>query len=125
MKPDALERTASTSAPGAGDVAAHAAERLGQGTLDHVEVLRHAARLGNAAAGRPVDPDGMHLVEIGHGAVAPGELDHAFDRTDVAVHRVDALERDQLRQRGVAGGEQLLEVARDRCAGRCAGSRPR
>src|SRR3546814_2808076 len=31
-------------------------------------------------------------------------------RSDVAIHRIDAFERDQLRGRGIVGGEQFLEM---------------
>ena len=58
-----------------------------------------AVALGNAAAARAVHADGVDLVEIGHRAVLLGEIADRRDRRDVAVHRVDALEGDELRAR--------------------------
>ena len=52
-----------------------------------------AVALGDAAAARAVHADRVDLVEIGHGAVALGEVADRADRRDVAVHRIDALER--------------------------------
>ena len=59
--------------------------------------MHHAVALGDAAAARAVHADRMDLVDIGHGVVALGEIADRVDRRDVAVHRIDALERDQLR----------------------------
>ncbi len=67
-------------------------------------------RLGDAAAVLPVQPDRVHLVQVGHGAVALGEVADLRDRAEVAIHRIDRLERDQLRRRRVAVGEQRLEM---------------
>ena len=92
------------------DVAAHAAERLRQRPLDHGEPRHLAMRLGDAAAARTVQPDRVHLVEIGHGAVALGEIADRRDRPEVAVHRVDRFERDQLRDLGRRRPQQRLEM---------------
>ena len=95
----------------AGDVAADAAEALGQRALDHVDPVHHALALGHAAAARPVEADRVDLVEIGHRAVALGEVADRADRRHVAVHRVDALERDQHVAPG--GRDQQLFQVRD------------
>src|SRR3546814_1500219 len=52
----------------------------------------------------------MDLVAIGEGVVFLGEVADRVDRRDVAIHRIDAFERDQLRGRGIVGGEQFLEM---------------
>src|SRR5215472_18234561 len=60
----------------------------------------------------PVKSDGMDLVEIGHGTEALGDVAQFADRGDVAVHRIDGLEADEL---GAAGGhsfEQAREISR-------------
>ena len=57
-----------------------------------------------------VHADRMDLVEVGQRVVFVGEVADRGDRRDVAVHRIDALERDQLGRFGVLGGEQLLEM---------------
>ena len=38
----------------------------------------------------------MHLVEIGHRAIAVGDVAQLADRGDVAIHRIDRLEADEL-----------------------------
>src|SRR5690606_36951030 len=81
---------------GGGDVAAHDAEGLAKGALDDGETVHQPFAFGDAAAARPVQADGMDLVEIGHGAVALGDVDDLGDRRDVAVHRVDRLEGHEL-----------------------------
>ena len=60
-----------------------------------------AVALGNAAAARAVHADGMDLVEIGQRVVLVGEVADRGDRRDVAVHRIDALEGDQLGRFGI------------------------
>ena len=56
------------------DVAAEAAERLGERAFDHVDPVHGAVARGDAGAARAVHADRMHLVEIGHGAVAIGHI---------------------------------------------------
>ena len=53
----------------AGDVAAEHAEALGQRALDDVDAVRDVVPLRDATALAAVHADGMHLVDIGHGAV--------------------------------------------------------
>ncbi|OWK22723.1 hypothetical protein AJ87_44560 [Rhizobium yanglingense] len=53
----------------------------------------------------------MHLVEIGHGTVAFGELADAMDRRDVAVHGIEAFEDDELRPLEGDGLQQFLKVS--------------
>ena len=75
-------------------------------------VSRSATRvaLGDAAAVLAVHADRVDLVEIGQRVVLVGEVADRRDRRDVAVHRIDAFERDQLGRFGVFGGEQLFEM---------------
>ncbi len=77
-----------------------------------VEAVHDAVALGDAAAARAVEADGVDLVEIGHGAVALGDIAELGDRRDVAVHRIDGFEADQLRPRRVAARQQSLEIGR-------------
>ena len=59
--------------------------------------LAHQAfALGDAAAARAVHADRMDLVDIGHRAIFLRHGDDLGDRRDVAVHRIEALEHDQL-----------------------------
>ena len=93
-----------------GDIAAHDAERLAERAFDDRQAVHQAFALGNAAAARTVHADGMHLVEIGHRAVLVGEIADFLDRRDIAVHRIDALEGDQLRRLRIGGGKLGFEV---------------
>ena len=96
---------------GAGrDIAAEAAERLAERAFDHVDARHHAVALGNAGAARAIHADRMHFVEIGHGAVLFGEIADRADRRDIGIHRIDALEHDQLRPRGAGFFQQLFEM---------------
>ena len=81
----------------AGDIAAERAKALGQRALDHVDLVHDAGLFANAAAARAVHADRVHLVDIGHRAVTLGESGDFGDRRDIAVHRIEALEHDQLR----------------------------
>jgi hypothetical protein len=73
-----------------------------------------AVAFGNAAAARSVHADGMHFIEIGHRAVFIGEIADFLDGRDVAIHRIDRLEGDQLRRTRVdarrASGFEILQV---------------
>ncbi len=52
----------------------------------------------------------MHFVAIGQRVVAVGKVADFRNRGDVAVHRIDAFERDQLGCLGIVGGEQFFEM---------------
>ena len=95
---------------GAGDVAAERAERLGQRAFDDVDAVGQPFAFGDAAAARSVHADGMDLVDIGHGVVALGEVDDLPDRRDVAIHRIDALEDDQLGALAARRLQQAFEM---------------
>jgi hypothetical protein len=58
----------------AGDIAAEAAERLGERAFEHVDAMHDAVAFGDAAAARAVHADRMDLIDIGHGAVLLGEI---------------------------------------------------
>ena len=45
---------------------------------------------------RPIEPDRMHFVEIGHRGILFSDVAQLADRGDVAVHRIDRLEADEL-----------------------------
>ena len=72
--------------------------------------VHHPVALGDAAAALAVKADGVHLVEIGQRAVFLGKVADRRDRGDMAVHRIDALEHDDLRRRGGHRLEQLFEM---------------
>ena len=93
-----------------GDVASDHAKGLAQRALDDGQAIHQPLALGDAAAARPVHAHRMHLVEIGHGAILVGEIADLLDRPDVAVHRIDGLEGDELGPRGIGGLELGLQV---------------
>ena len=93
-----------------GDIAAEAAERFGQRSLDDVDAVHDAVALGDAAAARAVHADRVDLVDIGHRAIALGEIADLRQRRDVAVHRVQALADDQLGPVRPRGSQKLFQI---------------
>ena len=93
-----------------GDIAAHHAEALGEGAVDDVDAVHHAVAFGDAAAAWTVQADRMHLIEIGQRAIFLGEVADGGDRRDMTVHRIDALEHDDLGRPGGHLLEQLFEM---------------
>ena len=92
------------------DIAAHHAERLAQSAFDDGQPVGDPVTLGDAAAALAVHADRMDFVEVGQSVVAVGKIADGGDRGDVAVHRIDALEGDQLGRVGIFGREQLFEM---------------
>ncbi len=72
--------------------------------------LGGAVALADAAAARAVHADRVHLVDIGHGAIARGEIADAVHRRDVALHGIEAFEYDQLRPARLRRGQKLFEM---------------
>jgi hypothetical protein len=72
--------------------------------------VHDAILLGDAAAAGPIKANRMHLVEIGEGVIFDGEIADRRDRGDVAVHRIDALEDDELRRSCRIFRQQLFEM---------------
>ena len=68
----------------------------------------HAAMFGRAAAARADDAGGVAVVDMDQRAVALGEVADPVERGDIAVHREDAVGRDQLEAR--AGGVGRLQL---------------
>ena len=97
------------SAP-AGDVAAKRAEGLGERSLDDVNARHHPVSLGDPGTASPVHANGVHFVEIGHRAITLRQVADRLEWSDIAVHRIHALEHDQLRAARRWAREQLLEV---------------
>src|SRR5690606_21780370 len=91
------KRTDEVDQPGrAGDVAANDAEGLAQRALDNVDASHQPLAFGDAAAARAVHAHRVNLVEIGQRAVLLGHREDLGNGRDVAVHRIDALEGDDL-----------------------------
>ena len=97
---------------GARDRTADCAERLAERALDHRRAVHDPVTFGSPAAARSVEPDGVNLVEIGHRAEAVGGIAQFGDWGDIAVHRIDRLETDELGAAGGHGFEQAREVSR-------------
>ena len=79
-----------------GHEAALAAEALREGAEVEVDVLVDAEVLGDAAAVGAEQEGRVRLVDQHARAVALGDLEDLGQRAHVAVHRVDALDDDQL-----------------------------
>ena len=94
----------------AGDIAAEAAEGLGEGAFENIDAMHDAVAFGNAAAARAVHADRMNFIDIGHGAVALGEVADFGERRDVAIHRIKALAGDQLGPVGACGDQQFFQM---------------
>ena len=94
----------------AGDVAAEAAERLGERAFQNVDAVHDAVALGNAAAARTIHAHRMNLVDIGHGAIALGEIADLRQRRDIAVHRIQALAGDQFWPLRTGGAQQFFQM---------------
>ncbi len=91
------------------NIAAERAETLGECPFDDVDLRHHAGGLANASAARAIHADRMHLVNIGHGAIALRQGGDFRDGRDIAAHRIEALEDDELR--AIAGlDQQFLEM---------------
>src|SRR3546814_14472475 len=79
-----------------GDIAAHHAARLAERPFDDGKAARRVVTIRYAADPRAVHADRMHLVQIGERVVLVGKIADRMDRPDVAVHRIDAFNGDQL-----------------------------
>ena len=93
-----------------GDVATEAAKGLGERAFDHVDAVHGAVAGGDTSSTRAVHPDRMDLVEVGQGVVSLGEIADKADRGDVASHRIQALESDNLRPPGSGRPQQFLQM---------------
>ncbi len=93
-----------------GDVAPHDAKGLAQRAVDDIDPAHQPVALGHPAAARPVHAHGMHLVEIGQRAEFVGQIADRADRAEIAVHRIDQLEGDQLGRRRIVGGQQVAQM---------------
>ena len=80
--------------------AADGADALAERADDEIDVVDHALRLGNAAAILADEAHRMRLVDQHHRAIFLGDADHFLQRRDVAEHRIDALEHDELARFG-------------------------
>ena len=72
--------------------------------------MHDAFALCDTAAARPVHADRVHLVHVGHRAIALGEIADLRKRRDIAIHRIQAFAGDQLRTVGIGGAKQLFEM---------------
>jgi hypothetical protein len=80
----------------AGDVAAAAAERLGESAHHDVDIRRiHPQVLAHAPAAGAQRADAVRLIKVQIGAVLLLDGDDLGQAADLALHRVDALHHDQ------------------------------
>src|ERR1700732_1859838 len=69
-----------------------------------------AVAFGDPTAARAVTPTSMDLVEIGHRAIPLGDIANLCDGCDIAIHRIDRLEADQLRPPRIGAHQAVLKV---------------
>ena len=69
-----------------------------------------AVAFGNAAAAFAIKTDAMHLIEIGHCAVFFGQIADLPDLPEIAFHRIDGFEADDLRRILRRCAQQLIEM---------------
>ncbi|MNI46795.1 hypothetical protein D3C73_1012770 [compost metagenome] len=92
-------------------IAAHGAEPLAEGALQHADAMRLAVAFGHARAVRAVQAHGVNLIQIGEGAVLFGHIADRRDGGEVAVHRIAALETDQLGPVAADPAHQPVQIA--------------
>ena len=95
---------------GSGDVAANDSKGLAERAFDHRQPVHQAFAFGNAATARAVHANGMDFIDIGHRAMLFADFDDLLDRRDVAIHRIDRFEGDQLGPARLDAGEQPVEI---------------
>ena len=99
MKPPGVAAHAVDHGGRPGDEAAERPVALGEAALHDRDVGRRTQGLRHAGALVSVRPGGVRLVQVGQRAVLDGECADLTERREVAVHRVDRLERDDARAR--------------------------
>src|SRR5690606_17280415 len=92
------------------DVTTDYADGLGHGALDDVDLVDQVALGSDASHSSAVHADRMNFVEIGQRVEALGNFHDVGNRCDVAVHRVDRLEHNQLRLTNWIAGQYLGQV---------------
>src|ERR1700756_4844517 len=95
-----------------GNVAPHHAKGLAQGSLDRGQPMHDTIALGNSSAARAIHANRVDLIEISHRAIPFGDIANLCDRRDIAIHRIDRLETDQLRTPRIGVDKAALEADR-------------
>ena len=72
--------------------------------------MRRLVAVSNPAAAGPVHAHGVDFVDVGQRVVLVGKIADRVDRGDIAVHRIDALKRDQLGHIRIGFCEQLFQM---------------
>src|SRR3546814_4890194 len=90
--------------------AADGADALAERADDEVDIVDHPLRLGDAAAVLADEAHRMRLVDQHHRAIFLGDADHVLERCDVAEHRIDALQHDELARLGGRSEEHTSEL---------------
>src|ERR1700758_154344 len=72
--------------------------------------MHDVVALGDATATWAIHTYRVNLVEISHRAIALGDIANFSNRRDVAVHRIDRLETDQLRTPRIGVDKAALEA---------------
>ena len=68
----------------AGNIAPHYAETIGKRALDDGPAMAEPLAFGNSAAARAIEPNGMDLIKVGHGAVRVRQIAEFRERQPTA-----------------------------------------
>src|SRR5205085_8683452 len=75
---------------------AHRSDRLRESADDEIDVVDDALCFGDAAAMLSDESHRVRFVHKDHGPVRLGDSNHLLERRDVAEHRIDPFEDDEL-----------------------------
>src|SRR6202049_1209827 len=92
------------------DITADTAKRFAQGSLDNIDTPHRSIAFCDATAARSVKSNSVYFIKIGQRAVALSKRADCLDRRHVAIHRIEALEYDQLRSVLIGRTQQLFEM---------------
>ncbi len=86
-----------------GDIAAHDTIGFCKGTVDNIDTAHQPVTLCHTRAARAVHANRVDLIDIGQGVKFVSQITDRFDRAEVAIHRINRLERDQFRSFRIVG----------------------
>ena len=74
--------------------------------------MHGAVAFGDPGAASTVHAYSIDLAEIGHRAKPLGDLANLCDRRDIAIHRINRLETNELRAPRIGADQTVFEVVR-------------
>jgi hypothetical protein len=80
--------------------------------FDHVDAAHGTVAFADATATRAIHPDRMHFVDVGHRAIAFGQIADETHRRHVTIHGIKAFKHNQLRSVGSGRRQKCVEMQR-------------